>query len=256
MLNNVDTIKELINALPVSNPLLSAIEEKRSQIILSQAFMKEAEKLRPWTAISFDDWLAAGKWWLLKAQMQLYAEPSLSTIPTQAYADLLKASFILVDIFPDHPARRFWIGEYYQVEILANELKRELARIETSRLRKPTIGTIENADLRIWADIPPEVDLTPAPYIENDLEGPGSWQTQDELLIWRCFALLARPDRHDTEECVVLVLKSKTTEYSRIVCQNQKGSSVISKLPISFHENCSLHFVKLLDDFTHYPITC
>ena len=233
MLNDIDKIQDMINALPVLNPMLSAIEEKRSQIILSQAFMKEAEKTRPWTATSFDDWLAAGRWWLLKAQTQLYAESSSLTIPPQAYADLLKASFILVDIFPNHPLRRFWISEYFQVELLAEELKRELARSESLRLRKPATNTVENADLRIWADNPPEIDLTPAPYVESCSRGPGSWQTQDEQILWRGFASLTRPDRDDFEECVVLVLKPKDLECSRIVCQNQKGSSVFSKLPVS-----------------------
>ena len=48
-------------------PVISMIEdEKTFQLSLSQAFMKEAERFRPWLNIGFDDWMQAGKWWLIK----------------------------------------------------------------------------------------------------------------------------------------------------------------------------------------------
>ena len=153
MLDDINKIQDLISALPMT-PMLSAVNEKSSKVILSQRFLKEAERLRSWTAIGFDDWLGAGRWWLLKAQTQLYTEAAAMTIPAQAYADLLKASFILIDIFPKPPSRRLWNSEYLQVELLAEELKRELTRSESLGLRKPAPTAVEKADLRIWADIP------------------------------------------------------------------------------------------------------
>ena len=30
--------------------------------------MKEAERFRPWLNIGFDDWMQAGKWWLIKVR--------------------------------------------------------------------------------------------------------------------------------------------------------------------------------------------
>lgn len=40
--------------------------------------------------------------------------------PTQAYADLLKASWILIDIISKHPQQRFWCptSEFLQVQLL------------------------------------------------------------------------------------------------------------------------------------------
>ena len=228
MLNDIDKIQDLINALPVT-PMLSAVNEKSSQIILSQRFLKEAEKLRPWTAIGFDDWLGAGRWWLLKAQTQLYTEAAAMTMPTQAYANLLKASFILIDIFPKHPSRRLWSTEYLQVELLAEELKRELTKSETLGLRKSATDAVEKADLRIWVDIPPSIDLTPAPYIESNAHGPGAWQTQDEQVLWRGFASLTTANEDHGEDCMVLVLVPKRVQDARIVCQNQKGAILYSK---------------------------
>ena len=230
MLSNVDRIQDMINALPVSNPMLSAVEERRSQITLSQAFMKEAEKLRPWTAISFDDWLAAGRWWLLKAQSKLYAEASSLIIPVQAYTDLLKASWILIDIFPNHPLRRFWISEYLQVELLAEELKRELARSESLRLQKPATSLVEQADLCIWAYVAPEVDITPAAFTETGSHEPGNWQTQEDIILWRGFASLKRPDYAHLDDCIALVLMSKSSPSFWIICQNQRGKTVFGKI--------------------------
>ena len=231
MLSDVDKIQDMINALPVSNPMLSAIEEKRSRITLSQAFMREAEKARPWTAISFNDWLSAGRWWLLKAQSKLYTEATSLTIPVQAYTDLLKASWILVDIFPNHPLRRYWIGEYLQVELLADELKRELARTESKGLQKPATSIVEQADLRIWMDETPEVDITPATFIETESLEPGDWQTQEDVILWRGFASLRRPDYVHLEDCIVLVLMSKASPTFRMICQNQQGRIVLGKAP-------------------------
>ena len=118
MLKNADSIQEMI-----TTPKLSGISDKTYQLILSQAFMKQAEVLRPWTAIGFDEWIRAARWWLLKAQSTLYSDPESRKIEPQAFADLLKASFILIDIFPQHPQRRFWTTEYADVEILADALK-------------------------------------------------------------------------------------------------------------------------------------
>lgn len=56
-----------------------------------------------------------------QSQDRLYSYNSTAlAIPTQAYADLLKASWILIDIISKHPQQRFWshTGEYLQVQLL------------------------------------------------------------------------------------------------------------------------------------------
>jgi hypothetical protein len=47
-------------------PVVSTFEEKIFQITLSQEFLKEAERNRSWLATGLDDWIRAGRWWLMK----------------------------------------------------------------------------------------------------------------------------------------------------------------------------------------------
>jgi hypothetical protein len=61
--------------------------------------------------------------------LTLYS-PDSKVLLAQAFADLLKASFILIDIFPQYLQQRFWTSEYFEVEILAESLKGELATIQ------------------------------------------------------------------------------------------------------------------------------
>jgi hypothetical protein len=52
MLHNVDAIQGMIEC-----PRLSAVTDTNYQLLLSQAFMKEAQVSRPWSAIGFDEWI-------------------------------------------------------------------------------------------------------------------------------------------------------------------------------------------------------
>lgn len=47
-------------------PVLSTVEGMSFQITLSQIFLKEAERVRPWRATGLDEWINAGRWWLMK----------------------------------------------------------------------------------------------------------------------------------------------------------------------------------------------
>ncbi|KAJ4054616.1 hypothetical protein NW761_000204 [Fusarium oxysporum] len=49
------------------SPLLNAPLDEEDRADLSAAFLRSAETYnRPWASIAIDDWLQAGKWWLLK----------------------------------------------------------------------------------------------------------------------------------------------------------------------------------------------
>jgi hypothetical protein len=56
-----------------SVPVLSALgtEDSEAMINFSQRCMVAAEASQPWTAISIEDWIKAGRWWLLKVENQL-----------------------------------------------------------------------------------------------------------------------------------------------------------------------------------------
>jgi hypothetical protein len=226
MLHNNESIQDMIGA-----PKLSGIADKSYQLLLSQAFMKEAEVSRPWAAIGFHEWICAGRWWLLKAQSTLYVS-DIKALPPQAFADLLKASFILVDIFPGHPQRRFWNSEYIQVEILAEDLKRELGSIDRLGYQKPDLNLVQASDLRIWSDAPPALVVQPKPRNENS--AAASWQTSTEEVLWMGFGSCGPNDgQSKNEDCVILILVSHDAARARIVTQNQNGKDLLT-LDIDF----------------------
>jgi hypothetical protein len=110
-------------------PLVSiAGDDEIFQITLSDALMENAQILQPWNTIAADQWIQAGKWWLLKvysessmnltrvyrlyieqSQTELYAisEPG-HVIPFQAFTNLIKASWILIDVIACHPQQPFF----------------------------------------------------------------------------------------------------------------------------------------------------
>jgi hypothetical protein len=227
MLKNADSIQEMI-----TTPKLSGISDKTYQLILSQAFMKQAEVLRPWTAIGFDEWIRAARWWLLKAQSTLYSDPESRKIEPQAFADLLKASFILIDIIPQHPQRRFWTTEYADVEILADALKAELEISTQGCFKTPELALVESSDLRIWADAPAVVTIKPRPGL-GDAPGNSTWRTASEEVIFRGFATFSRKDKHgftDSDECIVLVTVTNDLSIAKVVAQSQYGRDHFSEL--------------------------
>jgi hypothetical protein len=222
MLHNIDSIQDMIGT-----PKLSGITDKSYQLLLPQAFMMEAEASRPWLVIGFDEWIRAGRWWLLKAQSTLYISDT-KALPPQAFADLLKASFILVDVFPGHPQRRFWTSEYIQVEILAEDLKRELETIDQRGYQKPDLSLVQSSDLRIWSDASPSVVMQPKPRGEKSSAG-ASWQTSTEEVLWTGFGLCGpKEDQSKKDECVMLILVTRDTDHARFVAQNQTGRDLLT----------------------------
>ncbi|KAF4624065.1 hypothetical protein G7Y89_g14107 [Cudoniella acicularis] len=228
MLSNNVSIQTMIHSLP-STPLLSGIDEKASQIALTEAFMREANRIKPWYITGFNDWLNGAR----------------TVIPAQAYTNLLKASFILIDIFPQHPQRRLWADEYLQVELFAEEMKQELVTTEQLGLLKPNPQEILASDLRFWSEVPPTIDLVPVARQHASFQGPGSWCAQvNEEILWRGFGLFATPEQQAFEECIFLVLRSRDLKEVRILGQSQRGlclmTTGISLGSISQNENLLL----------------
>jgi hypothetical protein len=216
----------------ITTPKLSGISDKTYQLILSQAFMKQAEVLRPWTAIGFDEWVRAAWWWLLKAQSTLYSDPESRKIKPQAFADLLKASFILIDIFPQHPQRRFWTTKYADVEILADALKAELEISTQGSFKTPDLALVESSDLRIRANAPADITIKPRPRL-GDAPGNSTWRIATEEVIFRGFATFSRKDQHgftDSDECMVLVTVMNDLSIAKVVAQSQYGRDHFSEL--------------------------
>lgn len=112
---------------------------------LNAALMKTAEiGQRKWSSIGVDEWIQAGRWWLMKvgvprvefvyrvadnfarqAQMTL-AEKTEHIVSQQGYLDLIKASWILIDVIARHPQLNLLdSGIRCEVELLAEVSSRK-----------------------------------------------------------------------------------------------------------------------------------
>ncbi|PNP86445.1 hypothetical protein FNYG_00147 [Fusarium nygamai] len=103
-------------------PVLKVPLTEQVRVELSAAFLRSAETdNRPWASIGIDDWLRAGKWWLLKVtdkqalqhkrtnaqqvRSQMNRLTDGTEIKVHAYINLLKACWIFADIVSIHPQR-------------------------------------------------------------------------------------------------------------------------------------------------------
>jgi hypothetical protein len=207
---------------------------------LTLDFLAQAENGgRRWFSYGFDEWLRAGEWWLMSSQGHLDPEiPSDLIIPIQPYADLLKASSILLDILPRHPSIRLWdpTKEYLQFQLLADMLRDELKTIETRGLKTPDLQSLQEADLRIWTETVTTVQLRPKAYGHRT-----SWKDANEEILWQGFGTFAYDRDFKPEACMILVLVSQNIDKARVVVRNQRGFELTS-LRIDFN----LLFAKLL----------
>ncbi|KAF8453062.1 hypothetical protein BDZ91DRAFT_686858, partial [Kalaharituber pfeilii] len=76
------------------------------KLAFGEQCMRSAEILQPWTTIGIEDWIKAGRWWLLKvSDFLLCAQEFLliDSISREVYINLLKASWILTDVIAAHP---------------------------------------------------------------------------------------------------------------------------------------------------------
>lgn len=74
MTRAVNEIKKLtLNTIPsgVDAPGLTSDNAHDLGEFLSSAFIDEAEKQGSWLSFGLDSWMQTGKWWLLKAQVDL-----------------------------------------------------------------------------------------------------------------------------------------------------------------------------------------
>ncbi|KAH7370918.1 hypothetical protein BKA65DRAFT_26170 [Rhexocercosporidium sp. MPI-PUGE-AT-0058] len=105
------------NVLDIT-PVVTIVKERFLQLSLSEKLMKNAECSKPWVLIGLDLWLQAGRWWLIKAQSSLHPFGSQTMeIGVQAYTDLIKAYWIVVDIITEHPQQKFLHGGSQRLEI-------------------------------------------------------------------------------------------------------------------------------------------
>ena len=128
-----------------------------------------------------------------------------------AYVNLIKASWILVDIIECHPQRAFiTAATYSEVRQLSMELRNEFGRISNLDLVTPYVGSSDEQDLQIWETVAGSF-LRP----RRNPQDPDEWTVESgEHVLFQGFAVYNGP-------CILLFLVHRETSAARLVAQNQ-----------------------------------
>ena len=209
------------------NPSVSAIDDELFKTSLSAAFMRNAEVTQPWITIGVDQWIESGRWWLLRSQMDLYAIPEpKKKIPLTAYANLIKASWILVDIIACHPQVPFIAASTHsEVQLLSAELKNEFSRLAILDSIVPDLSELEGQDLCIWETQARGPLLRP----HKDSQKLDEWTVDGgEQVLFQRFALCELHALTESLPCIILFLVHEDRRSGRLVAQNQNGSVIMA----------------------------
>lgn len=215
------------NDVKSMNPSVSAVDDELFKTSLSAAFMKSAEVTQPWSTIGVDQWIESGRWWLLRSQMEMYtiSEPK-KKVPLAAYSNLIKASWILVDIIACHPQVPFIAASTHsEVQLLSAELKNEFSRLSRLDLIVPDLGELEGQDLRIWETQARGPLLRP----QKDSRKIEEWTVDGgEQVLFQRFALCELHALTESLPCILLFLVHGDGKSTRMVAQNQYGSIIMA----------------------------
>jgi hypothetical protein len=147
----IKTFLKRTDTRKLSPPLALAPDavDSSARVDFSEKCMKAAEISQRWTAIGIEEWIKAGRWWLLRVRIQpkrlqgpekfhsqllvVQAHWELreikDTLPHQAYVNLIKASWILVDIIAVHP----------QLSYIETSVRFDVMRLTEVRKNKSTL---------------------------------------------------------------------------------------------------------------------
>ena len=244
--NDVREIKSHITGQQITEtpliPSISSLDDDSDTLTLSASLMQNAEILQPWSTIGVDQWIESGRWWLLRAQMELHAilKPG-QEVPLGPYTSLIKASWILIDIITRHPQVPFLSASTHsEVQILSAGLKSEFQRLRNLEALIPDLRDLESQDLRIWET------QSKGPLLRPHKESGDSktsisqnqWRVEGgEEVLFQKFAMLKMQALPDPSPCIILMLVNDKNNEIRFSAQNQNGSVVMA---ISFDKEVRL----------------
>ena len=147
-------------------------------------------------------------------------------VPLSAYANLIKSSWILVDIIASHPQITFVTAStHLEVRSLSAELKKEFARISSLPLITPDLGELESQDLRIWEVTSRLQVLRP----HRDARSMDEWTVASgERVLFQGFAVGELRIHTDPLPCIILFLVQEDASAARLVAQHQDGSVIMT----------------------------
>ncbi|KAL6718697.1 hypothetical protein ACLMJK_002931 [Lecanora helva] len=231
MQNDVKEIKDSINATCIkqgkSLPSISLLDNESVGSALTARFMENAEAVQPWDTIGIDQWIEAGRWWLLRFQMELYAKSESSqTVSPSAYVNLIKASWILTDTIACHPQfHLISAAKSAKIKSLTTEIKSELTRFSMSNSTFPNFDVLQCGDLQIWETTTKGVFLRPF----RNPRGLNEWiVSTGELVLFQGSALCQYKNVTGNVPCIVLFLMEENAKHARLVAQSQRGATELA----------------------------
>ena len=242
MADNVQAIKECIasNQAVVGSkvPALSVVDDDLMSTTLSASLMMNAEFSQPWSTIGFDQWIGAGKWWLYRAQLELHTiKGPGQSVAAAAYADLIKAGWILADVIPGHPQYPFIsASKSSEIQSLSTEVKNEFSRITALAMVVPALGELSSQHLRLWESISIKAPILRPYKVSQDLN---AWRADGgEHVLFRRFAF-REMDLVTSSPCILLFLVHENAKAARLIAQDQYDEVVraISFPDLSFPKN-------------------
>ncbi|SCV27191.1 uncharacterized protein FFB14_01432 [Fusarium fujikuroi] len=213
------------------SPLLKAPLGEEVRAELSAAFLRSAETgNRPWASIGIDDWLQAGKWWLLKARSQIGLLAQGPGGEVHAYINLLKACWILTEIVSIHPQRTH-LGASNDRR---NDDIRNLSQVAKTSLEGfPVLDFqllgVEQLTINIWDKTPPSSTIAPRRQFSTNSDKP-RWQTVDGEVLFQCFAEICSTKRNTEnipEECFLMLEVPRQGIYLNLILQNFAGQDIL-----------------------------
>ena len=217
-------------------PALSVVGDDLMGTTISASLMMNAESSQAWSTIGLDQWIGAGKWWLYRAQLELHTikDPGQS-VAVAAYANLIKAGWILADVIPGHPQYSFISASRgSEIGSLSTEVKNEFSRITALAMVVPALGELSSQHLRLWESIPDKAPILRPCKGSQDFK---TWRADGgEHVLFRAFASHSA-DQFPSKRCILLFLVHENAKAARLVVQDQYGDIVMA---ISIHKHVNL----------------
>ncbi|KAF5694511.1 oxidoreductase like [Fusarium denticulatum] len=240
----VSSINELRHRISPEGPLLNAALDDEDRAELSAAFLRSAEMgNRPWASIAIDDWLHAGKWWLLKVRSQMNHLAQGTEIKVHAYINILKACWILADIVSIHP-QRVHLGasndrRNEDIRNLSQAAKRSLENFPVFEFQ---LRDVEDNTINIWPQLPP-LGMTAPPRQFGIIRDNLGLQTSHGEVLFQCFVEIHRTTEGtvDTEgiseECFLMLEVPRQGIYLNVMLKSFVAHD-ICKMKLEPGEEC------------------
>ena len=197
---------------------ISSTEEPGLAQCLFPLLLSKAQDPDPWLLTGLDSWIQVGRWWLMRAHHSLRHLSVSSRVLAQDYVDLIKASWILIDIVDVHPQRDFAHGSWQQLEIaeLSSSVRLELERLRDLNVEYPTRSELLDTHFTIWTTTPSLVIRHQHTEAFRLSEGQLKADTNTNIL-FQCFGRVLSLDGK-ISYCLMAVIYDRKESNAALTC--------------------------------------